>query len=338
MHLLLSEVIHDADFLKGLLSLFFLPGPVQSQLMPSADGRGYSPSVPGSYPHQTPAKVPPHHSSGQYSYSGSQNVSQLNNYQGPGQTLNRPPVAPFSGSPVQQTGPVPPVLPAALQTSAALSSAGSFPPGASPPVLSNWPYSQTPVSQAAGAQTSHLAHVAGTGSTQPPSSLSGNTNPPGNYQYAPSPGGPPLQNSYMKPGNCNFLVSPHVRFLVSFLRRESRTDSAEVVCLSNKVVKADIVRNRTSRVPGWFLWVRNGSSVVVSLSNHCQSLANMLKAQEAENCCPWPCCRPAAIHSGKIFSNTKQICNAASGYYGDTVHTEVSLRQTAGGCYRGFSN
>ncbi|NXV80597.1 SC24A protein, partial [Atlantisia rogersi] len=176
-------------------------GPVQNQLMPPSDGQGYSPSVPGSYSHQTPVKAPPHQSSGQYNYSGSQNVSQLNNYQGPGQTLNRPPVAPFSGSPVQQTGPVPQALPPALQNSAAPSSTSSFPPGASPLVLSNWQYSQTPASQPLGSQTSHLAHVTGTGSAQPPSSLSGNTNPPGSYQYAASPGGPPLQNSYMKPGS-----------------------------------------------------------------------------------------------------------------------------------------
>ncbi|KAM9289388.1 protein transport protein Sec24A isoform 2-T4 [Morus bassanus] len=176
-------------------------GPVQNQPMHSSDGQGYSPLVPGSYSHQVPAKVPPHQSSGQYNYSGSQNVSQLNNYQGPGQTLNRPPVAPFSGSPVQQTGPVPQVLLPALQNSAAISSAGSFPPGASPTVLSNWQYSQTPVSQPVGSQTSHLAHVTGTGSAQPPSSVSGNTNPPGSYQYAASPGGPLLQNSYMKPGS-----------------------------------------------------------------------------------------------------------------------------------------
>ncbi|XP_064377190.1 protein transport protein Sec24A isoform X1 [Dromaius novaehollandiae] len=177
-------------------------GPVQNQLMHPSDGQGYSPSVPGAYSHQMPAKVPPHQSSGQYNYSGSQIASQLNNYQGPGQILNRPPVAPLSGSPVQQTGSVPQVLPPALQNSAAVSSAGGFPPGASPPVLSNWQYSQTPVSHPAGSQTSHLAHVAGTASAQPPpSSLSGNTNPPGSYQYAASPGGPPLQNSYMKPGS-----------------------------------------------------------------------------------------------------------------------------------------
>ncbi|KAM6299831.1 protein transport protein Sec24A [Aegotheles albertisi] len=175
-------------------------GPVQNQLMHPSGGQGYSPSAPGSYPHQMLTKPPPHQSPGQYNYSGSQNISQLNNYQGPGQTLNRPPVAPFSGSAGQQTGPVPPVLMPALQNSAAISSAGSFPPGANPPVLSNWPYSQPPASQPAGSQTSHLAPVTGTGPAQPPSSLSGNTNPLGSYQYAASPGGPPLHNSYMKPG------------------------------------------------------------------------------------------------------------------------------------------
>uniref|UniRef100_A0A8D2MQU8 SEC24 homolog A, COPII coat complex component n=2 Tax=Zonotrichia TaxID=44387 RepID=A0A8D2MQU8_ZONAL len=168
--------------------------------MHSPEGQGYSPAVPGSYSHQLPAKVPPHQSSGQYSYSGSQNVSQLNNFQGPGQTLNRPPVAAFSGSPVQQPGPVPQVLPPALQNSAAVSCAGSFPPGASPAVLSNWQFSQSPGSQLPGAQTSHLAPVPGAGA-QPPSSLPGSTNPAGSYQYAASPGAPPLQNSYMKPGS-----------------------------------------------------------------------------------------------------------------------------------------
>ncbi|KFQ20184.1 Protein transport protein Sec24A, partial [Merops nubicus] len=176
-------------------------GPVPNQLIPSSDSQRYSPATPGSYSNQVPAKVPPHPSSGQYNYSGSQNVPQLNNYQGPGQTLNRPPVAPFSGSPAQQTGPVPKAPPPPSQNSAAVSSAGGFPPGAAPPVLSNWQYSQAPLSQPVGAQMSHLAHVAGTGSAQPPSSLSGNTNPLGNYHYAASPGGPLLQNSYMKPGS-----------------------------------------------------------------------------------------------------------------------------------------
>uniref|UniRef100_A0A8C6YS17 SEC24 homolog A, COPII coat complex component n=1 Tax=Nothoprocta perdicaria TaxID=30464 RepID=A0A8C6YS17_NOTPE len=162
--------------------------------MHSSDGQGYNPSAPGSYSHQMPAKVPPHQSSGQYNYSSSQIASQLNNYQGPGQILNR--VAPPSGSPVQQAGSVPQVLPPAPQNSAA-SSAGGF--GAAPPGLSSWPYGQAPASHPGGSQTSHLAHVAGTASIHPPSSLPGNSNPPGSYQYAASPGGPPLQNSYMKP-------------------------------------------------------------------------------------------------------------------------------------------
>ncbi|XP_042737455.1 protein transport protein Sec24A [Lagopus leucura] len=174
-------------------------GPVQNQMMRSSDAQGYSPSLPGPYSPQTPSKVPPHPSSGQYNYSGSQNVSQFNSYQGPGQTLNRPPAAPPSGSPVQQTGPVPQVLPPALQNSAAISSPGGFPPAASPPMHPNWQYSQAPVSHPAAAQPSHSAPVAGTGPAQPPLLLSGN--PPASYQYAASPGGPSLQNSYMKPGS-----------------------------------------------------------------------------------------------------------------------------------------
>ncbi|OXB60026.1 hypothetical protein ASZ78_002002 [Callipepla squamata] len=176
-------------------------GPVQNQMMHSSDAQGYSPSVPGPYSHQTPSKAPPHPSSGQYNYSGSPNVSQFNSYQGPGQTLNRPPAAPPSGSPVQQTGPGAQVLPPAMQNSAAVSSAGGFPPGASPPMLPNWQYSQAPVSHPAAVQPSHPAPVAGTGPAQPPPLLAGNTNPPGTYQYAAPPGGPSLQNSYMKPGS-----------------------------------------------------------------------------------------------------------------------------------------
>ncbi|XP_052545867.1 protein transport protein Sec24A [Tympanuchus pallidicinctus] len=174
-------------------------GPVQNQMMHSSDAQGYRPSLPGPYSPQTPSKVPPHPSPGQYNYSGSQNVSQFNSYQGPGQTLNRPPAAPPSGSPVQQTGPVPQVLPPALQNSAAVSSPGGFPPAASPPMHPNWQYSQAPGSHPAAAQPSHSAPVAGTGPAQPPLLLSGN--PPASYQYAASPGGPSLQNSYMKPGS-----------------------------------------------------------------------------------------------------------------------------------------
>lgn len=170
---------------------FSLAGPVQHQLMPSPDGQAYRPPGPASYSHQAPAKVPPHQSSGQYNYGG----SQLNNYQGPGQTLNRP-APPFSGSPAQQTGPAPQVLLPPLQSAAAASSAGGFAPGASPAVLSDWQHGQAAASQALGAQ----AHGTGTGSAQP-SSLAGNTNPAGSYPYAASPGGPPLQNSFVKPGN-----------------------------------------------------------------------------------------------------------------------------------------
>uniref|UniRef100_A0A8D0GZG4 SEC24 homolog A, COPII coat complex component n=1 Tax=Sphenodon punctatus TaxID=8508 RepID=A0A8D0GZG4_SPHPU len=179
----------------------FLPGPVQNPLMISphmSDGQGYNSSIPGLYAHQTPTKGSPHPSSGLYNYSGSQNVSPLSNYQGPGQTLNRPPMGPVSMVPLQQ-GSLP-QMPPPSQTSAAVStSAGSVLPGANLPALSNWQYGQALVSQpTTGSQENHFAHIAGTTSTQPLSS-SGNTNPPTSYQYVASPGGPPVQNSYMKP-------------------------------------------------------------------------------------------------------------------------------------------
>ncbi|XP_054245426.1 protein transport protein Sec24A [Indicator indicator] len=169
-------------------------GPVPSQLMHSPDGEAHMPPVPAPYSHQVPVKVPPHQSSGQYNYGGSQSVSQLNNYQGPGQTLTRPPVA-------QQTGPAPPVPLPPLQSAAAASSAGGFAPAASPAVLSHWQHSQPTATQALGAQASHVAHVTGTGSAQHPPSLPVNANPAGSYPYATSPGGPRLQNSFVKPGS-----------------------------------------------------------------------------------------------------------------------------------------
>ncbi|KYO20294.1 protein transport protein Sec24A [Alligator mississippiensis] len=179
-------------------------GPVQNPLMHSShvsDGQRYN--SPGLYSHPIPTKPPLHPSPGQYNYGGSQNVSQLSNYQGPGQTLNRAPVGPISAAPLQHTGSSP-QMPPPSQKSAAISSAGSFLPGTNPPALSNWQYGQTTVSQPAGSQTSHFAHVTGAAPTQPsassPSSL-GNTNPPTSYQYAASPGVPPLPNSYMKPGS-----------------------------------------------------------------------------------------------------------------------------------------
>ncbi|XP_037763745.1 protein transport protein Sec24A isoform X1 [Chelonia mydas] len=177
-------------------------GPVENSLMHSSqmlDGQGFSSAVPGLYSHQIPTKVPLHPSSGQYNFGGSQNVSPLSN-QGSGQTLSRPPVGPTSMAPLQHTSSVPQMLPPSQNSAAIPSSSNSFIPGAHPPALSNWQYSQTPMSQPTGSQTNHFAHVAGTVSTQPLSS-SGSTNPATSYQYTVSPGGPPLQNSYMKPGS-----------------------------------------------------------------------------------------------------------------------------------------
>uniref|UniRef100_A0A8C0GIN6 SEC24 homolog A, COPII coat complex component n=1 Tax=Chelonoidis abingdonii TaxID=106734 RepID=A0A8C0GIN6_CHEAB len=189
--------------------------PVQNSLMHSSqmlDGQGFGSTVPGLYSHQIPTKVPVHPSSGQYNFGGSQNVSLLSN-QGSGQTLNRPPAGLISMAPLQHTSSVPQMLPPSQNSAAIPSSSSSFVPGAYPPALSNWQYGQTPMSQPTGSQTNHFAHVAGTLPTQPLSS--GSTNPATSYQYTVSPGGPPLQNSYMKPGkkdkvNIRTLVQWHM--------------------------------------------------------------------------------------------------------------------------------
>ncbi|KFV61260.1 Protein transport protein Sec24A, partial [Dryobates pubescens] len=168
-------------------------GPVPSQLMHSPDAQAHRPPAPDPYLHQAPAKGPPHQPSGQYNYGGPQSVSQLNHFQGPGQTLNRPPVAPFSGSPAQQTGPAPAVLLPPLQSTAAAPSAGSFAPAAPSP----WQHGQA---TALGAQASHVAHGTGAGSAQHAPSLAGAAKPAGSYPYAAPPGGPSLQKPFVQPG------------------------------------------------------------------------------------------------------------------------------------------
>nr|XP_056715090.1 protein transport protein Sec24A [Euleptes europaea] len=178
-------------------------GPVQSSLMNSshmADGQAYNSWVPGVYSQPTTTKNPLHTSSGQYNYGGSQPVSSFSNYQGPGQTLNRPP----TGSSVAtiQPGPVA-HMPPPLQNSAAVStSSGSFSSGVNFPAHSNWQYGQTPLNQPTiGSSGNHFAHPAATAATQPLLSSSGNTNLPTSYHYVSSAGGTPVQNSYTKPGS-----------------------------------------------------------------------------------------------------------------------------------------
>lgn len=158
-----------------------------------SDGQGHNSLVPGLYSQQMATKHPLHGSSGLYNYGGSQNVSPSSNYQGPGQTLNRPPTGSTSLA-TAQVGPVTQMLPP-LQNSAVISTSS----GANLPAHSNWQYGQTPLNQPImGSQANHFAHSSATAATQPLSS--GNTTLPTNYHYVSSPGGPPVQNSYTKPG------------------------------------------------------------------------------------------------------------------------------------------
>lgn len=162
-----------------------------------ADGQGL---VPGMHTQQTATKNPLYSASGLYNYSASQNIPPFNNYQGPGQTLNRTPVG--SSSPAAaQPGPVA-QMPSPLQNSAAIStSAGGFRSGINPQTHTNWQYGQTPLNPPK--MVSQGNHFSPTAATQPLLSSSGNTNLPTSYHYVSSVGGPPVQNSYTKPGKKN---------------------------------------------------------------------------------------------------------------------------------------
>lgn len=176
-------------------------GPVQNPLIHTpqvSTGQGYSATYPGSYTHLLPAKVPPHPSSGHYIYGGLPNVSQPGNYQGPGQTLNRPPVGPASTTPLQNTGSLPRMPP---PNSAPMPAPNiGIAPGAHPSPHSNWQYGAPHMNIPVGPQTNHVAHPAGTVASQTSlSSSSGNTKPPASHLYASSSGGTPVPNPYTSP-------------------------------------------------------------------------------------------------------------------------------------------
>ncbi|XP_023594745.1 protein transport protein Sec24A isoform X2 [Trichechus manatus latirostris] len=176
-------------------------GPVQNALMSSqlSMSQGYNSQLPGSYPHLIPTKTSLNPVSGQSNYGGSQTVSPLSNYQGAGQTPDRPPMASNTETPSLHSGPVSRMQPPASQNPAATPMpSGSFLPGVnlpSPPL--NWQYNYT----STGSQTNRCPHV----SSQP--TVSGNTNLTANHQYISS-GDPALQNSYIKSGSAPPLVNP----------------------------------------------------------------------------------------------------------------------------------
>ncbi|XP_075397683.1 protein transport protein Sec24A isoform X2 [Tenrec ecaudatus] len=174
-------------------------GPVQNTLMSShvSAGQGYNSQLPASY--HLPAKTALNPVSGQSNYGGFQTVSPLSNYQGLGQTLNRPPMASNTMTPSLHGGPFSRMPPPASQNSTATPMpSGSFHPGVNlPPPPSNWQYN----SPATGSPINHSPPV----STQPTGS--GNTNLTANHQYISS-GDPSLQNSYIKSGSAPSLVNP----------------------------------------------------------------------------------------------------------------------------------
>lgn len=166
-------------------------GPIQNALMSSqvSVSQGYNSQLPGSYPHLIPAKTL-NPVSGQSTCSGSQTVSPLSNYQGPGQTLYRPPVASNPVTPSLHSGPVPRMPQSASQnTTTTPMPSGSFLPGANVPPPLNWQHNYP----SAGSQTNHYPR-ASSGPT-----MSGHTNLTATHQYISS-GDPSLQNNFIKPG------------------------------------------------------------------------------------------------------------------------------------------
>ncbi|KAK2498146.1 hypothetical protein MC885_021186 [Smutsia gigantea] len=135
--------------------------------------------------------------SGQSNYGGSQTISPLSNYQGPGQTLYRPPVTSNPVTPSLRSGPVPRMpLTTSQNPTATPMPSGSFLPGANVPPPLNWQYNYP----STGSQTNHHPHA----SSQ--SAVSGNTNLTTSHQYVSS-GDPSLQNN-LKPGSAPPLVNP----------------------------------------------------------------------------------------------------------------------------------
>uniref|UniRef100_A0A673T0F2 SEC24 homolog A, COPII coat complex component n=1 Tax=Suricata suricatta TaxID=37032 RepID=A0A673T0F2_SURSU len=172
-------------------------GPVQNTLMSSqvSVSQGYNSQLPGSYPYLIPAKTL-NPVSGESNYGGSQTVSPLSNYQGPGQTLYRPPVASNPVTASLHSGPVPRMpLPTSQNAAATPVPSGSFLPGASVQPSSNWQYNYP----STGSQTNHCPRA----SSQ--STISGTTNLTG-HQYVSS-GDPSLQNSFIKSGSAPPLVN-----------------------------------------------------------------------------------------------------------------------------------
>ncbi|XP_001504440.1 protein transport protein Sec24A isoform X1 [Equus przewalskii] len=173
-------------------------GPVQNALMSSqvSVSQGYNSQLSGSYPHPIPAKTL-NPVSEQPNYGDSQTVSPLSNYQGPGRTINRPPVAsnPVTGS--LHSGPVPRMpLPTSQNPAATPMPSGSFLRGANIPPPLNWQYNYP----STGSQTNRCPRA----SSQP--TLSGNTNST-SHQYVSS-GDPSLQNNFIKSGPMPPLVNP----------------------------------------------------------------------------------------------------------------------------------
>ncbi|XP_036872100.2 protein transport protein Sec24A isoform X2 [Manis javanica] len=174
-------------------------GPVQSALISSqvSVSQEYNSQLPGSYPHLMPARTL-NPVSGQSNYGGSQTVSPLSNYQGPRQTLYRPPVASNPVTPSLHSGPVPRMpLTTSQNPTATPMPSGNFLPGANVPPPLNWQHNYP----STGSQTNHRPHA----SSQP--AVSGNTNLTTSHQYVSS-GDPLLQNNLIKPGSAPPLVNP----------------------------------------------------------------------------------------------------------------------------------
>lgn len=146
-----------------------------------------------------PAKASPQEVAGQYSYGGLQTISQAaplpGNYQGSGQTV-RPHMGPSPVAHPPNNASAPRSQPPLLNSYGSPTTVGGSVSHARQLTPSNWQYFPTPLSHAQS-----LANHAPSTTGMAPGPLVGNSKPPTNQQYGHPFGGPPLQNSFMNPGN-----------------------------------------------------------------------------------------------------------------------------------------
>ncbi|KAG8439138.1 hypothetical protein GDO86_005378 [Hymenochirus boettgeri] len=184
----------------------YINGPVQNPLIfPSPlTSQSFNSVIPGSFPRQISAKVPP--PPGQYNYGGLSAVQQISSPQNfpqsanspvSEQTVSRPPMGHIPGT-QQHTVPGPGMPPTSQNYSNVPSSIAAPVSQGNAPPQSNWQYFPTPLSHAQPQSFgNHMSSSARTISGQP-SQTNSNVLPA--HQYVASYGGHHFQNNLMTQG------------------------------------------------------------------------------------------------------------------------------------------